>query len=687
MKHLFCIFVISSLAVCSLRAQDAVKVTEQLISDLYEEYSSESETDIDYETFFTDLMETAQHPINLNTATKEQLEKLPFLSDIQVENILAYLYRNGYMDNIYELQLVDGLDMTDIRRMLPFVFVGEKQIKAEPIIWREVWKYGRQEMLLRLDHGLETKEGYIRNPEDDDSGADTLSTAYSGDPFYTSLKYRFNYKDRIMAGMAAEKDAGESFWSSKSKGYDFYSGYVLVNDAGKFKRIVAGDFRAEFGLGLVLRSGFGMGKSAYVLNVTPHSGGLKKYSSTDENNFFRGAGATLHWGKTDITLFYSRKKIDADTTNGCFTSLYTTGLHRTEDERRKKNAVLQQVAGGNITFTHSWFEAGITGVYTSFDNRLEPDMKPYNRFYFRGKEQFTAGMYYRMKWNKLNFFGETAYTRPDGFAALHGCMFAPVSLVQLVALFRYFSPRYDTFYANTFSESTRINNEKGFYIGAEIHPYKRWKISAYADSYRFPWLKYGVDAPSSGQDFLVQADFATQRNISMLWKIRWKEGEKNTDATSTMSTIGKTRKGSARYQLNYSFGRFSFKNILEGNMYRLQGENYTFGKMALQDIGYEFEKIPLEVDIRLQFFDASDYDNRTYTYEKDVLYAFSIPMNYGTGNRYYLLMNYKFGRNFSVWLKLAQTVYSDDRALIGSGNETINGRRKTDLRFMVRYKF
>ena len=198
MKHLFCIFVISSLAVCSLRAQDAVKVTEQLISDLYEEYSSESETDIDYETFFTDLMETAQHPINLNTATKEQLEKLPFLSDIQVENILAYLYRNGYMDNIYELQLVDGLDMTDIRRMLPFVFVGEKQIKAEPIIWREVWKYGRQEMLLRLDHGLETKEGYIRNPEDDDSGADTLSTAYSGDPFYTSLKYRFNYKDRIM---------------------------------------------------------------------------------------------------------------------------------------------------------------------------------------------------------------------------------------------------------------------------------------------------------------------------------------------------------------------------------------------------------------------------------------------------------------------------------------------------------
>ena len=122
-------------------------------------------------------------------------------------------------------------------------------------------------------------------------------------------------------------------------------------------------------------------------------------------------------------------------------------------------------------------------------------------------------------------------------------------------------------------------------------------------------------------------------------------------------------------------------------MYRLQGENYTFGKMALQDIGYEFEKIPLEVDIRLQFFDASDYDNRTYTYEKDVLYAFSIPMNYGTGNRYYLLMNYKFGRNFSVWLKLAQTVYSDDRALIGSGNETINGRRKTDLRFMVRYKF
>jgi len=81
-------------------------------------------------------MELSYNPLNLNKATKEELDKLPFLTDIQVENILFYIYRFGNFQTVYELQLVDGLDMTDIRRMLPFIYVGDSEVKSQKYMER-----------------------------------------------------------------------------------------------------------------------------------------------------------------------------------------------------------------------------------------------------------------------------------------------------------------------------------------------------------------------------------------------------------------------------------------------------------------------------------------------------------------------------------------------------------------------
>src|SRR5665647_3116358 len=106
---------------CIAWAQDAATTTEQFISDVFEQYTAESEDEIDYDTFYEELMFCAQNPINLNHTTREELQRLPFLSDIQIENIQAHIYKFGKLQTIFELQLIEGLDMTDIRRMLPFV--------------------------------------------------------------------------------------------------------------------------------------------------------------------------------------------------------------------------------------------------------------------------------------------------------------------------------------------------------------------------------------------------------------------------------------------------------------------------------------------------------------------------------------------------------------------------------------
>ena len=68
-------------------------------------------------------------------------------------------------------------------------------------------------------------------------------------------------------------------------------------------------------------------------------------------------------------------------------------------------------------------------------------------------------------------------------------------------------------------------------------------------------------------------------------------------------------------------------------------------------------------------------------------YVFSLPVYYGLGSRCSLNLNYEINPALSLWLKLAQTLYADDRRSIGTGGEEIRGNHKTDFRFLLCYRF
>ena len=665
---------------CNANAQSDVVPIEQIIGEIFEQYAEEEDESIDYESFYEDLLLIAENPLNLNMVQRDDLQKIPFLSATQIENILYYRYRFGSFNSIYELQLIEGLDNTDIRNLLPFVFVGDAAAKKEKLYLREILKRSRNEIIMRVDRGIEKKAGYIPNNEG--------NTTYLGDPFYNHLKYRFTYKDRISAGLVMEKDAGEPFLDKNNFGYDFYSFHAAINNFGKIKTLALGDYRASFGQGLVLSSGFGVRKSSMATKVISQGSGIKKFSSTAEYDFFRGAAATFRFGKTDVSAFYSNKQIDADTTGGSFSTIYKTGLHRTKSEIERKHTVNQQIAGVNSTFTAMNFQIGFTAVYTHLNMPLILRPALYNKFYFTGNEQFTAGLNYRFRVNRMNFFGETAITNNWALATINAMSVSPVSQVDLVALVRYYSRDYDTFYANAFSENSRPNNETGIYLGTEIRPYKRWKISAYADGYVFPWLRYGVDAPSLGQDYLVQVDYTPNRGMSMFLRYKSKsKTQNNSSIQDPTPTVNPLKKNALRYEIKYAFGNVSFKNTIEFNAATLVPNPWTYGVTALQDFSYKFSVLPLSLNFRYQFFDAVNYNNRFYFYEKDVLYAFSVPMSYGMGSRYYFNIRYEVSERLNIWLKFAQTVYSDERETISSGAEQIHGNRKTDIRVLLKYRF
>ena len=81
----------------------------------------------------------------------------------------------------------------------------------------------------------------------------------------------------------------------------------------------------------------------------------------------------------------------------------------------------------------------------------------------------------------------------------------------------------------------------------------------------------------------------------------------------------------------------TLKNRVEFVTYQ-KGELIEDGYMIYQDIKFSPEKIPLTLYFRYGIFDAP-YNARTYAYENDILYAFSIPGYYYEGFRTYVTLN------------------------------------------------
>jgi len=107
--------------------------------------------------------------------------------------------------------------------------------------------------------------------------------------------------------------------------------------------------------------------------------------------------------------------------------------------------------------------------------------------------------------------------------------------------------------------------------------------------------------------------------------------------------------------------------------------------MALiQDINFDFGRFRLST--RYSIFDTDNFENRQYVYEKDVLYAFSIPAYQYTGSRSYALLQYKFSKKLQIWARYAQFKYID-RFTVGTGNEEIEGDTKSEVKVQMMVRF
>lgn len=686
MRRLFVILSII-LLINSYYANSQVEYSVDKWMEYVEELALETEDTERIESLYADLSYLTEHPFELNTVTEEQLKRLPFLSDRQIEQLLSYRKRYGNMVSIYELKNVEELDFQTISLLLPFVYIGESSVEKKPFTVKNLLKYGRNELQFRYDQCFQQKKGY---GEQSDSILSLYpNRKYRGEPFYHSLRYSYTFDDRLQAGFVAEKDAGEPFWNRYHKGYDFYSAHLFLKDINWLKSLAIGDYKISFGQGLVISNDFSPSRTAVVAQAERRTNGFRRHFSTNEQDFFRGVAGTIAIKSLDISLFYSYRKMDASVDGLTFTSLKTDGLHRLQRDWEKRKTVTMQVYGGNIRYATPRFHIGLTALSYSFGKwRMDPDPKPYNLFYFRGSNNFNMSIDYMLKSNRIKFYGETALSKNGAISTLNALQLTPASYISFLVLCRYYDRRYQALFGNAFSQGSTVQNEQGVYMGLQWTPIARWRLSLYADLFRFPWLKYGIDTPSGGQEYMAQVDYTPHRNFSTYLRYKYRQKEKNeTYENDNLVRIKPYKQHRIRFQQVYNFSTSLIgKTSLDGVWLDEAGEKPSKGIMISQSVGWKPATLPFQLDGYLAWFHTDDYGSRISSYEKNILYAFNMPSFYGKGMRFAFTFRLDIWSRLSLSVKLAHTLYRD-RDFIGTDTEEISGSNKTDLYTLLRWKF
>ena len=655
------------------------------------------------ENMYEELLSLESNPLNLNTLTKDELESIPLLSDEQIDLIIDFLKFNRPVMTVYELRNVRNLSHKTFQLIIPFFYVGvggarrniEKTTESAKssnvyVPSNEVTKslkYGKHEIQMRLDKTLTPRAGYgdfndsilLRYP----------NRKYRGEDYYNSIRYSFKYRDKIQMGFTAEKDAGEPFLKPDyPNGYDHYGFHLIVNDMGKLKTIALGDYRLSFGQGLILNNDFIGSKSWGVDNITRRTLKPKRHFSTAEYGFFRGGAALFEMCNISLTTFYSNKLIDANISeDGEITSFKNDGLHRTPLEMSKKGNTREQVAGANINYRRNRFQTGISGLYHTYSKMYNPTLSEYNKFFLRDSTNFNASIDYSYQLPGFIFAGETAISKNGSVASINSMQYRPSTTISFSALYRYYPISYNALHAQAFSEGSRIQNEKGVYIGASFSPLKKLAVSTYIDFVRFPWPKYGVDNPSNATDFYLLGTYNLTQNSYFEARYKYKKKEKNVKQPETNSNIVlpyDTHKLRLRYSIANNIG-WNFRTTVDIARYKVKQSEKELGLMISQNINYK-SRGKLSANAFLAAFNADTYNARLYSYERNLLSTFYMPSLYGKGMRYAINGKYDLSSSLTLSIKAARTRYFN-KDTISSGADQINGNSRTDIYTYLRLRF
>ena len=632
------------------------------------EYSEAS-----YEELYDNLLDLQRNGININTATRQELESLPFLSEKQVMDILEYIHFHGALKSINELMSIESIDYSTRQLLQEFLYAGDKPEKGFPSL-KNIMTWGKNELSL-----------YTKIPTYERAG-DASNGDYLGYPYKFWARYSFSYAKNVRIGIVASQDAGEPFFSQSNKyGFDQYSGFIQINGLGSVESLIVGRYSVSAGMGLVINNSFSLGKTAMLQDFGRQRNALRPHTSASENGYMQGAAATIRLSDAiRLTPFLSYRKTDATLNiDGSISSLIYTGYHRTISELNKKNNTSLTAGGMNARWNLEDFSLGATAVFTHINRPLSPNKSAtYKKIYPEGSNFFNASLNYSWLHYPFSVNGETAINANGAIATMNTLGWHLSQYVEVMGIYRFYSFNYYSLYANAFSEGGKTQNESGLYLGVRWQPKYGIDIQAYTDLAYFAWPRYGVSQSSYAIDNVVSASYKTG-NWLLSGKYRLHLRQKDSKSVANLSWQTEHR---LRISAEWTGGGWTSRSQLDFTSVSSTSESSSLsqGFMITENIGYDIGKWLIFAGGK--YFNTDGYDSRLYSYERAMPHTFSFPAYYGHGIRYSLVATWSPSPTLQFTSKAGITNYFD-RSTISSGQQQINASSACDIEVGMRWRW
>ena len=636
-----------------VRAQLQFEATNDLAAMV--DYVLMLKEDQSYDEVQERLLQLALNPTDINLADEEKLREIGLLTEIQIQKLLEHRRISGPLVSFYELQTIAGFDEQTIRLLAPFLRFADRDFFGWKGLGRRMVSEKNNFLLLRND-GLVTRDG---------------NKKIFGSPKRSLVRFRSQHPRDFSFNFTAERDAGERFKWNPANGYlgfDFTSASLRVVEKGRLQNLVIGDYNVGFGQGLVMGTGFGVGKGAETItSVRQGYMGFRPYTSLNENGYFRGVAASFMINKAvSVDGFYSSVKRDGDKRMAADSSyfihsLLTTGLHRTEEEIISRKNFREGNIGIALRFKVRSTEAGVLLTGQKFSIPLSPPKQLYSTPSLRGNSFGYSSFFFNTRWQNISFFSEAALSQLRSLAWVAGIQSALTPEIDFSALIRNYPGRnvdqsWGAMYANSFSESSEPGNEQGVYLGFRFKPDKKRVFSAYVDLFRFPSLKYRIHKPSDGKEWLVKytQKFSGGQNLSI--QVRQEKKLRNVisggQSFYDLHETSRTVMGLTWHQKVSH--HFSSDSRIQATGFR-EGSDLAAGWFVAQDFDLKFPH--WSISTRYGIFDSKDYDSRIFTYERDIWLAYAFPSFYGRGIRCYLNLKWSPGSKTDFYFRWAGTYY------------------------------
>lgn len=663
---------------------DSIPSADQIIIQRLEDQDEITEDSDVLETI--DQIQT--EPININTASMDELQQIPVIDAIIAQDIILYRKSNGNFKSISELQNIPSITTGIYQAMIPFVTVFSVEIIHQQKSEVLSNNFGGT-IRIRTQSDLQNRNGFTSNK-------------FSGNKYkiYTQQKYWFGDHTRI--GFINEKDPGEKDYFDYVNGYFEYKDDDFISDVLGMK-VIIGAFKASYGQGLVQWGNTGFGKSSEpVFSVKKSSRGIQPYLSADENSYFSGIGLSGKLINTEsrIDFFYSDRKMDGKINSNLiygndsedlteYISFDLSGLHRDSSETGKKDRISVKTIGANFTqYFTGYGKIGLSMVQlrTGSDDGLTtpPDKSPeksnrLNSELMPNQSQGTYSLTWDFTRGKYNFYGETAIDDSQSMAWITGLIYKPMNQLAYTVNYRYFDNHFNSFYSRPFKEKTsQPNNERGLYQGVSL-TIEKIKLYGYFDYYAFNHSTFSSLFPANGTDWLLGLDYFINSKYSVTVQGKVEESSGNTNITDEWLRENPSESKVKTKSVKMIFNAVLSKNLTSQS--KLNFRSYDSWKNQTPD-GYSYSQVfkytiqDYSVNIYYHVFDVTSFDNRIYVFESDLPGLVSSGLLYDKGYRLALVFKSTVFSLLDLSFKISHIQYQD-KSSISSGTSLIEGNKLT----------